>query len=276
MPRMADPRNSDDFMTGLVLGLMIAGGFEEDGPDFDMMEDRLREQFRGRWPFPFPLRHFMRRRRRVADLAERVAKLERQSESVAASVGTFAWALSSGARPDDMDQLVALPVRVYLETDSVFSPHLVDAAQNFVGALGFEVIATGEPQYGSFRRRFVSALRGFFSKKQTQDALEKGARAIELQLLDRPQAEATNVLAEATAKLLQQVKDQKGAVCLLVGSILLVRYRPEGKKEFVIAVRTLSPVQLRRLEENQAQLDEPGTILQWLGAPASGRLPSPE
>lgn len=235
---------------------------EENGPYLEQLEYLLRERLGDRWPFPI-LFHDRPSRpmQRIADLEERLSRLEK----LGPAMGSFAWALSVGARADDMDQLVALPVRVYLENAGYYPWGLVSAAQRFVEALGFEVVATGAPEVGSFRQRFVTAIRGFFSRKQTQEAIEKGKHALEMQLLDQPQALITKTLAEATAALLSQVKDQNGAVCMQVGSLLLVRYKPDGARELVTVVRTLPPVQLRRLEENQAMLDEPNKILNWLG-----------
>jgi hypothetical protein len=276
---MADPRNND-FATGLLMGLLLSGDFDEDGPYADELEFLLRERMGGQWPFPF--HHFRRSRRgqRLARVETRVAQLEAQLSKLGPAMGSFAWSLSVGARPDDMDQLVALPVRIYLESVDDNPSELVAAAQAFLKELGFEILVTGDPEPGSFRQKFLGVIKGFFSRKQTQDAIEKGALALELQLLQRPQAEATKTLAEATATLLEQVKDRKGNVCMQVGSLLLVQYKPDGhdNEDPVIVVRTLSPVHLRRLEENQAMLDKPSQILGWLAGIAGGGrvLPSPE
>lgn len=85
----------------------------------------------------------------------------------------------------------------------------------------------------------------------------------------RRQAEVTKALAEATALVIREVRDIPGPCCIQSGSLLVIKSSGvDGSTS--IASRTLSPMQLKKLEENQDMLQRPADIMPWLASADRG------
>ena len=90
------------------------------------------------------------------------------------------------------------------------------------------------------------------------------AAALELKVLDKPQAETTKLLAEGTSAILKELGPIENA-CIQVGSALIKKRTVNGKTD--VAVRTLTPLQLKRLEHDQSILLDPQKALELLSSP---------
>jgi hypothetical protein len=91
--------------------------------------------------------------------------------------------------------------------------------------------------------------------------LEKGERAIELKVLDAQQADVDQKQAEATARLIEALRDTPEAV-IQAGSVLLVKTStPVGQS---IVCRTLTAEEMIRIKREPGLFEKPVQLLEMI------------
>ena len=85
-----------------------------------------------------------------------------------------------------------------------------------------------------------------------------------MKALDKPQAETTKLLAEGAAAIVKELGPIENA-CIQVGNALIVKKTTNGVSE--LSIRTLTPMQLKKLEEDHTILTDSSKALALLLAP---------
>ncbi|MBI2359085.1 MAG: hypothetical protein HYV04_09310, partial [Deltaproteobacteria bacterium] len=140
---------------------------------------------------------------------------------------------------------------------------LSDAVQQLADDVGLELADEFPEETGSWWKRVILRTKDAASHDEGRERLVKAERALEVTYLDKPQAEANKNQADAASSLINALAKTSHA-CIQVGSLLIVKATKADGESCVVA-RTLTPRELKKLEENQAILRRPEEILEWLG-----------
>ena len=204
-----------------------------------------------------------------------VTSLESQKEEFIAYRRTsqdYLWLLSTGADIARAELIRYLPVRVYISEpvpEQKTLNNIVESIEQLLDGVGFEKSDEFPEESGSWWKRLVLKTKNFFTQKEVTDNLKKAARATEIAILDRPQAEANLCQAQAASALISSLSGTESA-CIQAGSLLIVKASNNGNSSII--ARTLTPMELKRLEENQAVLRKPEEIMDWLQSTGNKRL----
>jgi hypothetical protein len=106
--------------------------------------------------------------------------------------------------------------------------------------------------------RYQGKLRRRMSEEDVQQALTKAGRALEVQVLDKPQAEVDKVEAEAAAALITALANHEQGV-IKVGSLLCLKTTLGGVSS--IFIRNLTQVQLAYLDSHPSCMETPNELL---------------
>lgn len=152
---------------------------------------------------------------------------------------------------ESMSTGVALPVAIYVSDETAYVA--VEAALlDLLAALDIDVIAQGEPKIGSMSRWFEARRR-----RRGVDALDMARRALEMQVLEKEQANIDSLQADAVAKLLSSLDGTDNAL-VQIGSVLLM------KVDGGIVVRNLSQQEMILIHRKSTDLATPRLILEAL------------
>ncbi|SCB29793.1 hypothetical protein GA0061099_1004372 [Bradyrhizobium yuanmingense] len=208
--------------------------------------------------------------RRFAEVRERLNDLSFEDEitrhnvllslsDVADDLKTFEWGLSIGIKPEELRTQRTIPIRIYLSEPAGDETHqaIIDAVVATLGELSFEKDTDLPEESGSWWKRFWARTKDMATQEDVAERLQKLERAAEIALLDKPQAAANKDHATAIATLMKALNNSDKA-CIQAGNILLLKNGDD------IIVRTLSPVELRAVEKNQALLKQPQSLLRKL------------
>ncbi len=113
------------------------------------------------------------------------------------------------------------------------------------------------PIIGSWFQRFTLRVRSAFHEPAVTERLTKLERALEIQLVDKPQSQVNAADGGAVAGLITALDKTENAM-ITIGTILLV------KANGVVAVRNLSVSELRALERNPSWTMNPGAAMRYL------------
>jgi hypothetical protein len=171
------------------------------------------------------------------------------------------WLLSTGADISAVPLLRFVPVRIYLSRPGKVPLHELLFLVRKVFSKDFEGVLELPTESGSIIKRLWLKSRQKLLQHQVEERL---TTALGIQYLDRPQAEASKLAAEGLATILGGLKDIPNAT-IQIGNILVAkRTLPNG--ECNVAARTLSPVELKKLEENRGLLQDPRRAFDFLEA----------
>lgn len=180
------------------------------------------------------------------------------------SAQDYLWLLSSGVDISEVELKRYLPVRIYV-SDPLPSQNtlnkLASSVEDLLREENFEKTDEFPDESGSWWKRFVLRTKGVATSKEVAERLKKAERATEIAILDKPQAEANQCQAQAAASIISSLSETTNA-CVQAGSLLVVKATTNGNS--AVVVRTLTPLELKRLEENQSLLRKPEQILEWL------------
>jgi hypothetical protein len=179
------------------------------------------------------------------------------------------WALSTGASVRDVPLIRYVPVRLYVSGIRVG----IEDANRIVQALEEPIrsqLERGREFYFAHELgvEFDSIFKRFWmrttNRMNQEDVEKKIGAAFELKFLDRPQAEATKHLSEGASALLQALNEVPEAT-VQIGNLLIAKTTENGQPR--VAVRTLTPVELKRLESDRSILKDPRRALELLDQP---------
>ena len=195
-----------------------------------------------------------------------VSSIAGRTASVAVDLHSYLWATLAGIDFSKAQIVRYLPVRVFVGDpvpEEAVLDQLVSAVKELGNTLDLEPAEELPAQKGSWFKTWIEKTKRAFRHEEVQEALEKGRAALEKKYLDKPQAEETNLLADAAAKVITALSAIPGPCCGQAGSLLVIKLiDADGKPALVF--KTLSAIELKRLEENASMLRQPGNILEWL------------
>jgi alpha-D-ribose 1-methylphosphonate 5-phosphate C-P lyase len=174
-------------------------------------------------------------------------------------------ALQAMGIPDNQVKLQRfIPVRAYIdETPDGAIKAISSAIKEVLSAYGFEVADEFPEIKGSWFKKWFVKSKDTLSRPEVTERLDKVERAIELQVLNRPQADIDEKQSSAIANLIKALENVPNAA-IQSGSVLVVKLTtPNGP---VIQARTLSQDEMVQLENNQLLLQEPSKVLYELSA----------
>jgi hypothetical protein len=190
------------------------------------------------------------------------------------TIHSLLWLLESGADVRAASITRYVPVRIFLGNpvpDKEVCQELIARIEALFEPLDLERAYELPEESGSWWKRIVLRTKGFFTHEEVQKRLQKAERALEVKCLDKPQAEANHLQAQAAAGLIGSLASTPNA-CIQVGTLLLVKATDREGTSAIVA-RTLNEEELKMLEENQSVLKRPDSILEFLQSPR-GRVTS--
>jgi hypothetical protein len=177
----------------------------------------------------------------------------------------YADAFITPTDPQEVAQRL-VPVRIYLSSPSADQIREVqEALRRLLGSLRLETYTEFEAETGSWLKRIIAATRDVCTYEELWEPLRKAERALELQALEKPQAQADQPRLEGAAELLKAIGDNDALV--QIGSVLIVRHHSHNGPARII-VRTLSQEELALVQQNQQWLESPAAIFEILNTAA--------
>ena len=157
----------------------------------------------------------------------------------------------------------SLGVDVYADPGHGSEPPraLLAAVNELAFAVGLAQKGRPEVRSGSWWQRTKAWFRRELSSEEVQTRLQKAERALELAALGQRQADVDVKLAEATAMIMREMREQNRAV-VKVGSLLAVKYH-DGVGD-VVVIKQLSEVELRAMDHFAGLTARPEKTLELL------------
>ncbi|MGW4127289.1 hypothetical protein [Amycolatopsis japonica] len=146
-----------------------------------------------------------------------------------------------------------IPVSIYVSSKANAS-EVELALVELLDVFGADVTESMPPIIGSWLGLRLARFRRWLTSDQSDEVVARITRAVEVRLLEQPQAEVDAKQAEAVARLLTSLENQESA-CIQVGSLFLL------KVEGTVVARNLSPTEMSFLARNQSILKTPGLVL---------------
>lgn len=144
---------------------------------------------------------------------------------------------------------------------------LFKAVEGLAAAIGLDLVDDPEAISGSVLKRWWYGLRRKIGGMDPDQAIDEVARkaklALELRVLDGPQADVTAKLVHAGAEMIAAMKDCDGPMIMRIGNLLALQAE-DGNGVMCRLVTELSPLQARWLLEHPAMLFAPSELLRWL------------
>jgi hypothetical protein len=160
---------------------------------------------------------------------------------------------------DDKKEIYNIPVRLFISNSNLEDISDVEIPlRELLANIGFKIFYWRRPQIGSWFRRMVAKSRDIIARREVKERLEKIERAIEVQTLIKPQAEADSKILTAVSDFIRSVGDNEAAA--QIGSILVVK-KKNSTGGFDSIARTLSQKQLLFLENNPQFYSQPSSLL---------------
>lgn len=150
------------------------------------------------------------------------------------------------------------PVSIYLASEAN-ATEVELALVELLDWAEIDIIRTKPPIIDSWFGLMIGRFRRWMSSEQANEIVARVERALEVRLLDQPQANVDATEAEAVARLMAALENQPSA-CIQVGSIFLL------KVDGIMVVRNLSPDELSFLGRNHTVLATPHQVLAALEA----------
>jgi hypothetical protein len=189
-----------------------------------------------------------------------------RATQIAADLHSYLWLASTGADVSQVETTRFVPVRMFVANpvpDDGSLDALVRAFLALAQPLGLDLAEDLPPRSGSWWKTLVLKTKAWMTQPEVQDVTAKAKAALELHYLDKPQAEANRLQAEGAAQVITALTAVPGPCAVQAGSLLVVKTDGVDGRASIVA-RTLSPMELRRLEENRSMLGRPCDLLPWL------------
>ncbi|MEU9690593.1 TetR/AcrR family transcriptional regulator [Amycolatopsis japonica] len=155
--------------------------------------------------------------------------------------------------PVDPQVARSVPVSMYLGSGEN-AVEVEAAVRAVLDTQGIDIVEPGEPVIGSWFRLMLGRTKKTLTSEQMADLMARVERAIELQLLHKPQAEINAAELDGVAKLITALGKEQNA-CVQIGSVFLL------KVDGTIVSRTVSQREMAFLERNSGLLSTPREVL---------------
>lgn len=204
-----------------------------------------------------------------SDLARQASDAQRDRTTlVEADLHSYLWLASTGADLTQVEMTRFVPLRLFVgdpvpDADALES--LVRAFLALVEPVGLKLSEDLPPESGSWWKRLVLRTKAWMKQPEVQDVTDKAKAALELQYLDKPQAEANKLQAEGAAQVINALAAISGPCAAQLGTLLVIKTDGADGRPSIVA-RTLSAMEVRRLEENRSMLGRPCDLLPWLAS----------
>ncbi|MEV6907861.1 TetR/AcrR family transcriptional regulator [Amycolatopsis sp. NPDC051071] len=156
----------------------------------------------------------------------------------------------------------AVPVSIYLESGTA-AAEVESAVLEVLVANEIVVAEVRGPVIGSWFRLMLGRTKKALTSEQMADTMTRLERAIELQVLHKPQAEINSAELDGVAKLIAALGQEQNA-CVQLGSVFLLKV--DGN----IVSRNVSQREMAFLERNSGLLGTPREVLAALERAAHG------
>jgi hypothetical protein len=155
-----------------------------------------------------------------------------------------------------------ISVAIYLDTDDrKISSRVFQNVDAIAQYLGYGKPEDVETKRGSIFRKWTAKARKAATSEEMRERLDKIERAIELQGLVLPQADADLKSAQAVSGLIKDLAEIPSA-CIRIGSLFLVKYQTSHGP--VLLTRNLSIKEIQALERFPEIQKEPSKALELL------------
>lgn len=149
-----------------------------------------------------------------------------------------------------------VPVSIYLASDGNAS-EVELALVELLDQAGVDITESMPPIVGSWLGLRLGRFRRWLSSDQADEVVARIERAVEVRLLEQPQAEVDSKQAEAVARLMTALEKQESA-CIQVGSLFLI------KVDGTVIARNLSATEMSFLSRHPSVLKTPRQVLDAL------------
>jgi len=162
-----------------------------------------------------------------------------------------------------------IPVHVYLANPTRRGIKKAEAAlAEVLDQIGVEVESETK-EVGSWIKRILGLTKEAVTHEEVVNRLKQLERAVVIQGIDKPQAEADQLQLDGAAKLLDAIGNDDAIV--QIGTVLVVRKQtPDGHGQ--VLVKSLTQQQLKHLEQNPQLLRHPALILQAIDELPRGQM----
>ncbi|WP_143264000.1 hypothetical protein [Amycolatopsis kentuckyensis] len=155
-----------------------------------------------------------------------------------------------------------ISVAIYLGTDDrEISSRIFHSVDTIAQYLGYGDPENVETKRGSIFRKWTAKVKKAATSEEMRERLDKIERAIELQGLVLPQADADLKSAQAVSGLIKDLAEIPSA-CIRIGSLFLVKYQTSHGP--VLLTRNLSVKEMQALERFPEIQKEPSKALELL------------
>lgn len=205
-----------------------------------------------------------RLQQQLDEMKAQLDRLRQFTDYAAADLYDLTWLLSVGADVASARITRHVPARIYF-AESVSSDDrsaVVSALDDLMREAGLDLTEQLPDEEGSWWKRLIFRTKTALNQDEVQMRLRKAERAVEAHYLAKPEAEANNLQASGAAALIAALAATENAA-IQVGSLLIIKVTDTAGKCIVLA-RTLTPDELKRLEENQSILRQPERVLELL------------
>lgn len=157
------------------------------------------------------------------------------------------------------------PARIYT-SQSDAGKVVEKCLRDVVDAFGMEVVYEFPVLHGSWFREFILRMKDSTALPSRDEQLNLLRRALEMQVLDRPQAQIDITQSQAVANLVIAFEKTPSAI-VQVGSVLLI------KNHDVTIVRNLTQLELAYWERNPGLFHDPEAALRELQRASDSVIP---
>ncbi len=157
------------------------------------------------------------------------------------------------------------PARIYT-SQSDAGKVVEKSLRDLVDAFGIEVVYEFPVEDGSWFREFILRMKDSTAIPSRDEQLNLLRRALEMQVLDRPQAQIDITQSQAVANLVIAFEKTPSAI-VQVGSVLLI------KNHDVTIVRNLTQLELAYWERNPGLFHDPEAALRELQRASDSVIP---
>ncbi len=156
-----------------------------------------------------------------------------------------------------------IPVYIYLDTnDSTASKNIYTLLQQIFSSFNIYPIVDIAAEKGSWIKKLLLRPKKNLTSEELIERLKKFEHGVEITFIEKTQSEINKNNADALSALLLACKDVP-KVCLLIGSILIIKDEELDSKSFLLC-RTLTTNEAILIKEKPSLLKDPSTLLRLL------------